>query len=91
MGFYIQAPTATGKAEYLVENEGAEVIPCPENYADIPSDEAIICVVSNGPFEAAGCAFDEREFEEFKFPDGRPRTWLKMAKARAKELSGYKS
>ena len=37
----------------------------------------LICVVSNGPFDAAGYCFSEEEFNAFNRPsDGRPRVWL---------------
>jgi hypothetical protein len=47
----------------------------------------LVCVIDNGMFMAAGYCFSEREYEEFKLPDGRRRTWLVHPKA--KELSGY--
>jgi len=35
-----------------------------------------VCLINNGPFSAAGVAYCEQEFEEFKVPDGRPRVWF---------------
>jgi hypothetical protein len=48
-------------------------------------------VVDNGPFEAAGFCFSEKELEEFGRPgDHRPKVWVAMDWKRASELSGYK-
>lgn len=51
--------------------------------------ENLVCVVNNGPFAAAGYAFDEREFDAFA-NDGsrRPKTWLLYE--HAAEMSGFK-
>jgi hypothetical protein len=38
----------------------------------------LVCVVDNGPFAAAGYAYCEREFEEFKSPCGRRKRWFKL-------------
>lgn len=36
-------------------------------------------LVDNGPFEAAGIAFSQRELDAFNRPsDPRPKTWLKV-------------
>jgi hypothetical protein len=59
-------------------------------------EDNLICVVSNGPvdsvtgasFDAAAFAYSEDEFEEFKRPDGRAKTWL--IHPEAKKLAGYK-
>ena len=90
MGYYIQGP-ALGKAAFIVSEYNGKIIPCPNNFADVPEDKALISIVSNGPFEAAGYCFDAKEFEEFSDPsDHRPKTWLIMDKKKAMELSGKK-
>lgn len=68
---------ATGKAIWLEQIPGAKKIAEPTDW-----EEGIVCVVSNGAFEAAGYAFDEKELNEFKRFDGRPRTWLKIPNAK---------
>ncbi len=89
MGYYIEVPENKGKAQQLVDIHGATILKeKPAFFAH--SDKAIICVVDNGLFEAAGYAYDEKELNEFAYHDGRPRTWLVMDKNLACELSGYK-
>ena len=87
MGFYIQGP-ALGKAAFFKSEYDAEFIEKPASFQDVPQDKAIICVVNNGPFEAAGYAFSEREFEVFAGPDTRSKTWMLMDKALAEKLTG---
>ena len=55
------------------------------------SDKAVIVVVCNGAFEAAGFAFDKKELLAFsdEVNDPRPRSYLVMDRERAKALTGY--
>lgn len=70
MGYYIQVPDNKGKAQQLVTIHGAEILPGqPASFGDVPEDKALICVVDNGPFEAAALCYDEREFGAFAVPD----------------------
>ena len=70
MGYYIQVPKNKGKAQQLVELYGAEILSKPPTaLEDIPKDKALICVVDNGPWEAAGFCYSQREFEAFNKPD----------------------
>ena len=87
MGYYIQTDAAGGKAAYLVANHAAKIISEPP--AVLPSDRAVICVVDNGIFDAAGYCYGQRELEAFARADQRPRTWLLMDLAVARKLSGY--
>ena len=81
MGYYIQGP-AKGKAAMLVsEHQAVNVtLDRPETFADVPDGQAMIVVMDNGPFEAAGLCYDEREFVEFTDPgDNRPKQFLHTA------------
>jgi hypothetical protein len=79
MGYYIQTDGRHGKADYLVKKYGAVKLDrAPREWTDIPLDKALIAVVDNGPFEAAGVAVDERDFSDFTTPDHRPITYLLM-------------
>lgn len=88
MGYYIQGPTI-GKADHIVAEHGGEFIGRPSSFSDIASDKALICVIFNGPFDAACFVHDEREFEDCKYPDGRMRRWLIMDRALAVKLSNF--
>lgn len=71
-----------GKVSILVK-DGAEIIGNQNCIPDFCTD--MVCVVDNGIFEAAGYAYDEREFNVFTYPDGRPKIFLKYK--HAKELA----
>lgn len=89
MGYYIQGPTL-GKAKFIIENYGAERISEPDSFTDISSDKALICVVSNYVFEAAGFCHNQREFDEFTYEgDARAKEWLIMDIDKAKELTNF--
>jgi hypothetical protein len=86
MGYYINEDSKgnllpqTGKAQALI-NDGAVI-------TNNTFKENLVCVVENSVFDAAGYAYDEREFEVFNHPDDpRQRTWLVYS--HAKKLSGY--
>ncbi|KKM96696.1 hypothetical protein LCGC14_1175660 [marine sediment metagenome] len=89
MGFYIQAPMNTMKAEWIAGVHGdAQLIPQPENFSDIPEGKFLIIVVNNGPFEAAAVAYSELEFNEFTNnpTDDRPKKFLLLSKKTTFEL-----
>lgn len=87
MGYYIQVPEKKNKAGQLVRLYGAQIIPCPVAFEDIPGNKALICVIDNTMFEAAGHCYSQREFEAFCVPDGRPRKWLLMDKELTEKLA----
>lgn len=89
MGYYIQGPTF-GKAQHIVSEYDGKIIPCPKSFSEIPEDKAIICVVHNSFFDAAGYCFSEREFDCFSsLTDCRPKTWVVMDKTLAEMLSDF--
>jgi hypothetical protein len=84
MGLYINSDSkgkplpAIGKAAKLIE-DGAELL------FDDPKkwEEGLVCVVNNGPFEAAAYAHCESELKYFSDAyDDRPKVWLKYAHAK---------
>lgn len=90
MGYYIEAPTNKNKALYLVKQFGAQVISKPGNFDEIPTDKAVIAVVDNGMFEAAGLCYSASELEAFTDPDDpRPITYVLMDKELAYKEAGY--
>lgn len=79
MGKYINVIGATpmgtsfeSKCE-LIEINGGTKIPRPTK--DTQWQEDMVCVVDNGPFAAAGYAYDKREMHDFAYPDGRTKQW----------------
>ena len=77
MGYYIEVPEQKGKADQLVRLHNARILPGrPKTFEDMPGDMALICVLDNGPFEAAALVIDGEDFielttEEDDFgPDG---------------------
>jgi len=93
MGYYIEVPNNKGKAQQLVDLHGARILDSKPSFDEVAKNEAIICVFDNGPWEAAGFAYSERELEYFAAPDmigpQRPRTWLLMDRKKAYKLTGY--
>lgn len=82
MGKYInQLPdgtilTAHGKVDSLLKIPGAETIKDPKEFQD-----NLVCIVDNGPFEAAAYAYDEEEMKRFLRSDGRPKQWMIVPEA----------
>ena len=68
MGYYIPGPT-NGKADHIVEVYKGVVLDSQPKWEEVPEDMALVCVVDNGDFEAAGLCVDEREFNRFAAPD----------------------
>lgn len=89
MGYYIEGPTK-GKAKYIVDNFNGEIVMYSHAHAVIRKPNvAVIIVLDNGPFEAAGYAYDEDEFHAFTLAmDNRPKTFILMNRSKANELTG---
>lgn len=92
MGYYIQGPMH-GKAQMLMDRYGAKNVSIEEAVKIIKepdSKDAVVCVMDNGPFEAAAYIYNEDEWHAFMYPDDhRPKQWLRMSKEMCEALSGY--
>jgi hypothetical protein len=89
MGYYIQGPTKN-KGEFLEKEYGAEECSQIEAFVHIEDINKIgICVVNNGPFEAAALCYSKEEFMCFANPhDMRPKKWYLMDRIIACQLTG---
>lgn len=81
MGFYLEQNSqgerllSRNKADQLLDDGAEEIYTSEDNLVWQPN---LVCVVSNGVFDAAGWAYNRREMEAFKATphDQRPRRWL---------------
>lgn len=92
MGYYIEAPTAKGKAQYIVDKyDGLILNHPPSRFSDLREGEALICVVENDLFEAAGFCHSQKVFEQFSSPDSvSPPGTFRMGKVTQVNLGpGY--
>lgn len=83
MGLYIETNSARGKySEILRTWPQAQPWDGEKSYQEIPEGFVAVCVVQNMMFDAAGVAFDEREYNEFQpnSHDRRDRDWLLVRK-----------
>lgn len=80
MGVYVETPFNTGKARWLCMEHGAVITLKPDSLQMVPADnKVLLCVVRNGPFDAAAVVYNDQELRAFSDPrDGRSRTWLLM-------------
>lgn len=78
MGYYIEATGAKGKAAWLVQNAKGTIV----SKATPSPDSIPVVVMDNGPFEAAGIAYSQRELDEFTYHgDTRPKTIVMVPRA----------
>jgi hypothetical protein len=91
MGYYInnladgtELP-ASGKASFLIKQGGAELV----HGIGLSFQPNLVCVVSNGSWEAAAYIFDRDEMRDFNQPDDLRRKWW-LTVPEAAMLSGYK-
>lgn len=75
MGYYIECPQNTQKAEQILQKY-KEVHEVKEPYFDYSCETFMVCVVENGPFDAAAIAYSPEILEVYKQNDGRPKRWL---------------
>ena len=91
MGYYIETGTLHGKAAFLVDNHGGEIVFDYKAQECLNLGLGVVCVVNNGSFEAAGFMYSQKEFDYFNDPaDSRIKTWVVMDREIAEKLSGYK-
>lgn len=93
MGFYIETGSfLKGKADIIARGLNGTILPqAPKSYNDIPADKALIVVVDNGVFEAAGFAYNEPEFKMMTdmSRDKRPRKYVLIDRSKAEDLTNY--
>jgi hypothetical protein len=90
MGYYIETGTNTNKAQIICDTHNGQRIRQPKLWSDIPADEALIVIVNNGMFEAAGFAYDEREFEAFTYTvDYRHKEFVLIDRELAEKLTRF--
>jgi len=92
VGYYIEtSANVTGKQDVLIREHGAKAILLAEA-RELMNDPAVgvICIAHNDCFEAAAFMYDEAELEAFTLPDDtRLRSWFRMDRKKAEELSGF--
>ena len=90
MGYYVECSVNKGKAQELVSKCNAKVVTA--GAAKLMVDNpliGVVCVVDNGPFEAAAYCYSQREYDAFNEPtDRRPKMWLAMDRSELKRLTG---
>ena len=98
MGYYLQTPGRHhGKADALIQKYGGfEISSPPDSLSDLMPNQALICVVDNGPFEAAGLAYSEEELEAFAtettLDNPRPMRWIVLGnKEQVHKDAGYEA
>lgn len=84
MGLYIN-PEGMTKEDWLDDNNINKSM-TPFSKELIGEDNFAVCLVSNGAFTAAAVAFNEREYNDFKEPDGRPKIWFIVKKSAIKKV-----
>lgn len=106
MGAYVQVPVSQGKASAIIAGqvmirmngqwkaagpyEAVRLDAPPASFGEIPEGVALVVVVANPMFEAAGLAYCEAEFNEFtRAGETRPREYILMSKATAEAATGY--
>ncbi len=93
MGYYIQTSVNKGKARAIVATLGGTIVSQSEaKEAMKDATKGVICVVDNGPFEAAAFCYSDSEFAEFTRADDyfRPKQFVILDRKIAEKESDYK-
>ena len=86
MGCYVNPPDGD-KYKWLLANGEETSRPCEITEAFLP-----VCLVDNGPFDAAAVAFSQREIEAFSQPtDFRPKWWFKVPREKLYTVSDLRN
>lgn len=93
MGMYLEHDMdgnplpAVGKAKAILQHKYAVRMDSPpDEITKDPTGVAVICVVENGPFDAAGWCFDNSELRAFtNTQDRRKKTWIAVPMVYVKE------
>lgn len=85
MGYYIETETNKGKLEILVARYGA--IRLTGKPTEVNPEFVPVCVIDNGPFEAAAICYNKQEAEQFNQKhDPRKREWCLLSRLNAETL-----
>lgn len=92
MGYYIECVQNTNKAAQILASLPGRRVSQDEARTFIGTDKAVVCVVSNGLFEAAAYCYNDSEFDAFTLPeDKRPKVWLVIDdKAKVETITKFK-
>ncbi len=91
MGYYIQVPENKGKAQQIVNLYGGRIVEQPLSFTEKKLNEAVICVIDNGMFEAAAFCYSQEELDYFINDNtGRAKTWVVMGWDTACNLTNYR-
>lgn len=87
MGLYIN-PMNISKEQWLLQHTTKTFGRTPpSSINDVADDEAIVCLVDNGPFTAAAVTCTQHELEVFLDPDDqRPKAWFVVKKNAVKDV-----
>jgi len=86
MGYYIETTVSKGKVAWLVKHANGIIVP----KATPTKDSIPVIVIDNGPFEAAGIAFNSDELLVFTRPhDPRPKTIVMVPREKVIELCPF--
>ena len=73
MGYYINTSDNLQKGQKLIEKYDAKPITRPKNFSDIPENKALIVIISNGMFEAAGYILTKKSLKDLQYQKTQDR------------------